>query len=191
MADESTERLLIESKFETLISKSKNYIETRDESELLSLKEDTENLKLKVSEALENIQNENDVKNYLISLKLMLSIIQKFTCSLQLMENMKSKKPLYEQLDTKQMLDILLPHIKCLVEYENWSTNLDTKKLEEDHSFIEALEDQHKRVLLSYLIQDWHNMDEVINLLKIGEIYKNIAEKLVSLSLLSNYWEKH
>jgi hypothetical protein len=34
-------------------------------------------------------------------------------------------------------------------------------------------------------------MDEVLNLLKIGEIYKNIAEKLVSLSLFSNYLEKH
>ena len=89
------------------------------------------------------------------------------------------------------MLDIILPHIKTLVEYENWSTNLDTKKLEEDYAFIENLEDQHKRVLLSYLVEDWHNMDEVLNLLKIGEIYKNIAEKLISLSLLSNYWEKH
>lgn len=191
MADETMERLLIESRFETLISKSKSYIKTRDKNELISLKEDTENLKLKVNEALENIPNGNDVKNYLISLKLMLSIIQKFTCSLQLMDNLKSKKPLCEEFDTKQMLDILLPHIRSLAEYENWSTNLDTKKLEEDCAFIEALEDQHKRVLLSYLIQDWHNMDEVINLLKIGEIYKNIAEKLVSLSLLSNYWEKH
>ena len=109
----------------------------------------------------------------------------------ELMDKMKSKKPLYEQIDTKQMLDILLPHIKVLVEYDNWSTNLDTQKLEKDCAFIEALEDQHKRVLLSYLVEDWHNMDEVLNLLKIGEIYKNIAEKLVSLSLLSNYWEEH
>jgi len=47
-----------------------------------------------------------------------------------------------------------------------------------DNTYIESLEDQHKRVLLSYLIQDYHNMDEVLNLLKIGEIYKNIAEKI-------------
>jgi len=33
-------------------------------------------------------------------------------------------------------------------------------------------------------------MDEVLNLLKIGEIYKNIAEKLVSLSLITNYIQK-
>lgn len=191
MANDAAEKLIIESQFENVISKSKSYIKTRNENELASLKEDTENLKLKVNEAIENIENGEESKNYLISLKLMLSIIQKFTCSLQLMENMKSKKPLCEQIDTKQMLDIILPHIKTLVEYENWSTNLDTKKLEEDYAFIENLEDQHKRVLLSYLVEDWHNMDEVLNLLKIGEIYKNIAEKLISLSLLSNYWEKH
>jgi len=190
MKTETSDRLLIESKFETLISKSKSYIKTRNESELISLRDDTANLKLKVIAALDNIQNGHDA-NYLISLKLMLSIIHKFTCSIELMENMKSKKPLCEELDTKQMLDILLPHIKCLVEYENWSENLDTKKLEEDYAFIESLEDQHKRVLMTYLIQDWHNMDEVLNLLKIGEIYKNIAEKLVSLSLLSNYIGKH
>ncbi|TFG77656.1 MAG: hypothetical protein E4H21_02665 [Thermodesulfobacteriales bacterium] len=103
---------------------------------------------------------------------------------------MKSKKPLCEQFDTKQMLDILLLNIKCLIECENWSENLDTEKLEKDYAFIESLEDQNKRVLLSYLIQDWHNMDEVLNLLKIGEIYKNIAEKLVSLSLITNYIQK-
>jgi hypothetical protein len=190
MKTETSDRLLIESKFETLISKSQTYITTRNESELVSLRDDIEHLKDRVNAALDNIKNSHDV-NYLTSLKLMLSIIDKFTCSVELMENMKSKKPLCEELDTKQMLDILLPHIKCLVEYENWSENLHTKKLEEDYAFIESLEDQHKRVLLTYLIQDWHNMDEVLNLLKIGEIYKNIAEKLVSLSLLSNYIGKH
>ena len=44
-------------------------------------------------------------------------------------------------------------------------------------------------MLLTYLVQDWHNMDEVINLLKIGEIYKNIAEKLVNLSLINRFSE--
>lgn len=191
MANAAEEKLLIESKFEDLISKSKSYIKNRDEAELAQMLEDAENLRLRVNTELEDVKKDHDSKNYLISLKLMLSIIQKFTCSLQLMDNMKSKEPLCEEFDTKQMLDILLPHIKVLIEYDNWSTNLDTKKLEKDYAFIEALEEQHKRVLLSYLVEDWHNMDEVINLLKIGEIYKNIAEKLVSLSLLSNCWEEH
>jgi hypothetical protein len=102
------------------------------------------------------------------------------------MENLKSKKPMCIDFDTKQMLDVLLPHIRILVENENWREKLDTKKLEDDYAYIESLEDQHKRVMLTYLIQDWHNIDEVINLLKIGELYKNIAEKLVSLSIVSN-----
>lgn len=189
MSVETTEKLLIQSKFETLISKSQTYIETRNENELLSLREDIEQLKEKINTSLENNENGHNI-NYLTSLKLMLSIIHKFTCSVELMENMKSKKPLCEQFDTKQMLDILLPNIKCLIEYDNWSQNLSTQKLERDYEFIESLEEQNKRVLLTYLMQDWHNLDEVMNLLKIGEIYKNIAEKLVSLSLISNYLQK-
>lgn len=189
MVTESTEKLLIESKFETVISKSKDYIETRNEKELISLRNDIEHLKEQVKERLNENANGHNI-NYLTSLKLMLSILHKFTSSIELMDKMKSKKPLCEQFDTNQMLDILLPNIKYLLEYENWPQNLNTKKLEQDYEFIESIEEQHKRVLLSYLIQDWHNLDEVINLLKIGEIYKNIAEKLVSLSLLTGYLEK-
>ena len=175
METEASERLLIESKFETLISKSKSYIKTRDESELVSLRNDASHLELQVNTALDNIKDGHDA-NYLTSLKLMLSIIHKFTYSVQLMGNLKSKKPLCEEFDTKQMLDILLPNIKCLVEYDNWSKNLDTKKLEEDYAFIESLEDQHKRVRLTYLIQDWHNMDEVLNLLKSAKYIKTLPK---------------
>jgi len=190
MSKDTSDKLLIETKFETLISKSKDYIKTRNENELVSLRNDIKNLKARVNVALESYGNSNDV-NYLTSLKLMLAIIQKFTCSVELMENLKSKKPLCVEFDTKQMLDILLPNIKTVIECDNWSKGLDTAKLERDYAFIESLEDQHKRVLLSHLIEDWHNMDEVLTLLKIGETYKNIAEKLVSLSLLSGYIEKH
>ena len=180
---------LIESKLEALISKSKNYINTRNERELTSLRNELIHLKLKLETAMEKNKNRRNA-NYSTAIKLMLSIIHKFTCSVQLLENLKSKKPICPELDTQQMLDILLPHIKTLTEYDSWGTNLETKKLEEDYAFIESLEDQHKRVLLTYLIQDWHNIDEVINLLKIGELYKNIAEKLVCLSLVSSYLVK-
>lgn len=186
METENFDRSLIESKFEILISKSKNYINTRSEGELISLRNDLIHLKLKLETAIEQSKKEHDVY-YITALKLILSIIHKFTYSVQLMENLKSRKPVCPEFDTKQMLDILLPHIITLVECRSWYEKLDTKRLEEDYEFIESLEDQHKRVLLTYLIQDWHNMDEVINLLKIGELYKNIAEKLVSLSLVSNY----
>lgn len=176
----------IGNEFESFVSKSKSYIDSRNRLELASIKDEIETLSLKLEEALEHSQEGGDV-NYLASVKLMSSIIQKFNDSVKLMENLKSEKPLLIEFDTKQMLDVLLPNIKCLVEYENWCDNLDPEKLENDRHYIELLEDQHKRILLTYLMQDWKNMDEVLNLLKIGELYKNIAEKLVSLSLLSLY----
>ena len=185
METDNIDRSLLESRFERLISKSKNYINTRNEGELESLRNDLIHLKLKVETALE-MSGRKRSPNNIIALKLMLSIIQKFMCSVNLMEKLKSKKPMCIDFDTKQMLDILLPHIRVLIENENWREVLDAKKLEEDYAFIESLEDQHKRVLLTYLIQDWHNIDEVINLLKIGELYKNIAEKLVNLSIVSS-----
>lgn len=189
METDNLDRSMIESRIERLISKSKNYINSRSEGELESLRNDLIHLKLKLETAIEKSREKQSANN-ITALRLMLSIIQKFTYSVHLMENLKSKKPMCTDFDTKQMLDILLPHIKILVENENWRELLDTKKIEEDYVFIESLEDQHKRVMLTYLIQDWHNMDEVINLLKIGELYKNIAEKLVNLSFVSHIGDK-
>lgn len=180
----------IENEFESFVSKSKSYIDSRDREQLGSIKDEIETLSRKLDEALEQSKEGGDV-NYIASVKLMTSIISKFNDSVKLMENLKSEKPLLLEFDTKQMLDVLLPNIKCLVEYESWCDNLDAEKLERDHQYIELLEDQHKRILLTYLMQDWKNMDEVLNLIKIGELYKNIAEKLVSLSLLNLYIEKN
>lgn len=182
------DRELIESKIETLVSKSKDYIDTRNEGELTSLRNDLIHLKLRLETAIES--NGQNVSN-LIALKLMLSIIHKFTNSVKLMENLKSKSPLCKEFDTTKMLDILLPHLKALAECDNSFDKLDTEGLEADYEFIESLEDQHKRVLLTYIIQDWHNIDEVYNLLRIGEIYKNIAEKLVNLSLIASYSDRN
>ena len=184
MESDNLDRNLLESRFERLISKSKNYINTRNEGELESLRNDLIHLKLRIETEIEKSRKKHNSKDVTV-LRLMLSIIQKFMCSVHLMENLKSKKPICTDFDTKQMLDTLLPHIRILVENEKWQEKLDTKKLEQDYEFIESLEDQHKRVMLTYLIQDWHNIDEVLNLLKIGELYKNIAEKLVSLSIIS------
>lgn len=189
METDNLDRSLLESRFERLISKSKNYINSRNEGELESLRNDLIHLKLKIETEIEKSRKKHNPNNVTV-LRLMLSIIQKFMCAVHLMENLKSKKPMCTDFDTKQMLDTLLPHIRILVENENWREKLDTKKLEEDYSFIESVEDQHKRVMLTYLIQDWHNIDEVLNLLKIGELYKNIAEKLVNLSFITNNGDK-
>jgi len=189
METDNLDRNSLENRFERLISKSKNYINSRNEGELESLRNDLIHLKLKIETVMEKSGKKNNSNN-ITALRLMLAIIQKFMCSVHLMENLKSKKPMCIDFDTKQMLDTLLPHIRVLVENENWREKLDTKKLEDDYAFIESLEDQHKRVMLTYLIQDWHNIDEVINLLKIGELYKNIAEKLVNLSFVSYNGDK-
>jgi len=189
METDNLDRSLLESRFERLISKSKNYINTRNEVELESLRNDLIHLKLKIETELEKSGKKHNPNNVTV-LRLMLSIIQKFTYAVHLMENLKSKKPICIDFDTKQMLDTLLPHIRTFIENENWREKLNTKKLEEDYEFIESIEDQHKRVMLTYLIQDWHNIDEVLNLLKIGELYKNIAEKLVNLSFISSNGDK-
>ncbi len=183
METDDIEKLLIESKFERLVSKSKNYINSRSESDLIALRNDLIHLKQKLESKLEKNKKHKNQDNIAV-FSLMLSIIRKFDYSVQLMENMKSKKPVCREFDMKQMLDILLPHLISLVEHGKKDLP-DAGKLEEDYALIESIEDQHKRVLLTYLVQDWHNMDEVLNLLKIGDIYKNIAEKLLNLSLLT------
>lgn len=189
MESGTIDRPEIENEFESFVSKSKSYIDSRDREQLGSIKDEIDELSRKLSAAFENSRENGDV-NYVAALKLMTSIISKFNDSVKLMENLKTEKPLLKEFDTIRMLDVILPNIKCLVEYDNWCDNLDPEKLERDCTYIEHLEDQHKRVLLTYLMQDWKNMDEVLNLLKIGELYKNIAEKLVSLSLLSLYIDK-
>ncbi len=188
METDNLDRSVIESNFEKLISKSKNYINSRSEGELQSLRNDLIHLKLRIETAIEQSRRKEETSN-LTALLIILSVIQKFTYSVRLMDKLKAKKPLCTDFDTKQMLDILLPHIKILVENKNWREVLDSKKIEDDYAFIESLEDQHKRVMLTYLVQDWHNLDQVINLLKIGELYKNIAEKLVNLSIVLNIGE--
>ena len=180
----------IENEFESFVSKSKSYIDTRDREELDSLKTEIDELSRKLSAAFEDSRQSGDV-NYVAALKLMSAIINKFNDSVDLMENLQTGKPLLQEFDTRRMLDVILPNIKCLVEYDNWRDSLDPEKLEKDCMYVELLEDQHKRILLTYLMQDWKNMEEVLNLIKIGELYKNIAEKLVSLSLLSLYIEKN
>lgn len=90
METDNLDRSLLESRFELLISKSKNYINTRNEGELESLRNDLIHLKLKVETALE-VSGKKHSSNNIIALRLMLSIIQKFMCSVHLMENLKSK----------------------------------------------------------------------------------------------------
>jgi hypothetical protein len=115
-------------------------------------------------------------------------IVRKFNLTIHLLESIKSEKPLYQQIDVRTMLDMLLDNIKTLIYYSEQPINID--KLESDLQAIECLEEQHKRVLMTYLMQDWKNLKEVLTLIKLGEIYKSIAEKLVDVPLLINSAEK-
>lgn len=190
MKSEQQSLISIGNKFDNLVSRSKSYINTRDEADLVALRNNLLDIKLNLDTALQK-NKDADHLNYLTALKLVLSIIQKFTRSVELMEKMNKKKPLCRSYDTQEMLDIILPNIKLLVEDENWTSALDPKRIEKEYAVIESLEDQYKRVLLTYLMQDWKNIDEVLNLLNIAELYKNIAERFVNLSMMTSYLERH
>ena len=115
----SSNKTAIGSEFESFVSKSKSYIDSRNREELGSLRDEIDDLGRRLNEALERSREGEDV-NFMAAVKLMASIIRKFNDSVTLMENLKSEKPLLQEFDTKQMLDVLLPNIRCLVEYENW-----------------------------------------------------------------------
>ena len=57
METDDIEKLLIESKFERLVSKSKNYINSRSESDLIALRNDLIHLKLKLESKVEKTKS--------------------------------------------------------------------------------------------------------------------------------------
>ena len=181
MKEVSIDMALIEKEFENLILTSKLYINNREKEELSILKNNIDVLKLKMDEVLSRSEEKLN-PNTLMALNKLNKIISKFQTTIQLLGNIKSEKPLYEQLDVRSMLDMILENIKSLIDSNGHSINID--KLEADLQTIESLEEQNKRILITYLMQDWKNLKEVLNLIKIGETYKDIAEKLVDISMI-------
>ncbi len=90
----------------------------------------------------------------------------------------------FDELDTLTELDILLSHLKKIVNKSPKKINV--KKLEADIEKIEKIEDQKVRVLMTYLMDDWKNLEYVLSLMKLGETYKDIADDLLSISLFKN-----
>ncbi|MGH7802466.1 MAG: hypothetical protein ACREOW_17895 [Thermodesulfobacteriota bacterium] len=169
---------LIEKEFENLILTSKLFVNNRREEELTILKNNVEILNKKfdtITIDLKNAESQN-----LLFLDVLKKVISKLQATIQLLEQVKSNKPLYRQMDVSMMVDILLGKIKSLINYivDKEPLNIDT--LSSDLQFMECLEDQHKRVLMTYLMQDWENLKEVMVLMKIGEIYKTISSELVN-----------
>ncbi len=190
MKDVSRDMALIEKEFENLILTSKLYINSREKEELSVLKNNIDVLQIEMDKIMGQAEGKID-PNILMALNRLNKVISKFQTVVQLLENIKSEKPLYQQLDVRRMLDMLLENIKSLI-YSTYSNvqpiNID--KLEADLQTIESLEEQNKRILITYLMQDWKNLKEVLTLIKIGEAYKDIAEKLVDVSILINASEK-
>jgi phosphate starvation-inducible membrane PsiE len=86
------------------------------------------------------------------------------------------------------MVDILLSDLRSLIYYDDKFASLE--KLESDLKTIDSLQEQHRRVLITFLMQSWVNLKEVLILMKIGEIYKNIAEELVDIFLFMELLEE-
>jgi hypothetical protein len=173
----------LEKEFENLIFTSKLYIDNREVEELKILKHNIEILKSEV-EKIHSHPTKKIELNELLIIKILTRAINKFQETTHLLEKIKRGKPLYEEIDTRRMLDILLESIKCLLNYNYQIDTLNKEKLKSDLRLIECLEDQHKRVLMTFLMQDWHNLNEVLTLMKVCEIYKNIAEDLIDIFLL-------
>jgi len=81
---------------------------------------------------------------------------------------------------------MILNNVHFDMDGDEFRLEFDTKKLKMDLELVESIEDQHKRILLTYLMQDWKNIDEVLAMMKIGEIYKNILDHFIEISLLLN-----
>lgn len=182
MKEVSIDMALIEKEFENFILTSKLYINSREKEELSILKNNTDVLKLEIDKILRQSEEKLD-SNTLMALNKLNKIISKFQTTVQLLGAIKSEKPLYEQLDVRRILDMLMENIRSLI-YSDQPINVDG--LEADLQTIESLEEQNKRILITYLMQDWKNLKEVLTLIKIGETYKDIAEKLVDISILMN-----
>jgi uncharacterized protein Yka (UPF0111/DUF47 family) len=84
------------------------------------------------------------------------------------------------------MVDTIIGGIRSLIYFISDKEPINVDKLVSDLQTIEALEDQNKRILMTYLMQDWDNLNEVLVLMKIGEIYKTISGELVNTFLLMN-----
>ena len=187
MEDLSLDISSIERDMESLILASKSYVNKRAEEEILYMRSNIYSLNQKLDKAIQRSKESGDSRNLAV-LKSLKKITAKLQATVQLLEEIKSHRPCYRELDIPSMVDILLDNIKSLIYYDEKSISMD--RLESDLRTIELLEEQHKRVLLTFLMQDWDNLKEVLSLMKVGEIYKNIAEELFHVFLLIDTLEE-
>ncbi len=165
---------------ENLINSSKNYINKKIDPNLeLTLDKMIKKVELALAESKENMGFES-----FVHLMLLKKVLNKFHKANDLLQKLRSNNIYFEEIDTISELDILLNNLKSILNTK--AESIDTDKLEKDIETIEDLEDQKKRILMTYLMSDWKNMESVLDLMKLGETYRDIADELLNISMLKN-----
>lgn len=187
MEDVGSDMSLVERGFENLILSSKLYVSRRAEEEIFIMRDNINTLNQKLDMVISRSTDEGDSKK-LVVLRVLKKITYKLQTTVHLLEQIKNYKPFYREIDIPKMADILLYNIRSLIYYDDKSTSFD--KLESDLKTIDSFEEQHRRVLITFLMQSWVNLNEVLILMRIGEIYRSIAEELVDIFLLMELLEE-
>jgi hypothetical protein len=151
------------------------------------MKTNIRDLDQRLDAAISRSKKEGDPKR-LVVFSLLKKISLKLQTTIHLLEQIKNYRPFYRELDIPRIVDILLNDLRSLINYDDKSASLE--KLESDLKTIDSLQEQHRRVLITFLLQSWVNLKEVLILMKIGEIYKNIAEELVDIFLFMELLEE-
>ncbi|MEM4658294.1 MAG: hypothetical protein QXX77_07740 [Candidatus Methanosuratincola sp.] len=172
----------IAEEIENITTTSKLFINGRDKLSLSTIKNTLDALERKV-EAAESLEETLTPQQRLL-IGAISGVVARLKNTLLTMEAIKDNDPLYTDLDIPFMVDILLRNIKSLILHINEGAPLDCNRIKEDLKLIEGLEDQHKRILITYLAQNWRNLKEVIPLIKLGENYKLICSQLCEMQAL-------
>ena len=163
-----------------LIEHSKDSITNRIDP---NLKETLDKMDKEVKKSIELKKKSNDQIS-LMYLKLIKKVINMFYTANDLLKKLSSRDTNFEEIDTTTELDILLSNLTEIITAEPRELNLEN--LQADIKRIEDLEDQKKRILMTYLMSDWKNLESVLLLMKLGETYKDIADELYNISILVN-----
>ncbi len=166
--------------FQHLIASCKKSINKKVDP---NLEKTLKKLNKQIQSEVKNSKEKKD-RDTLIYLKFLAKVTKKFKKANNILKLLKKTDSNFDELDTLTELDILLSHLKKIVNKSPKKINV--KKLEADIEKIEKIEDQKVRVLMTYLMDDWKNLEYVLSLMKLGETYKDIADDLLSISLFKN-----
>ncbi len=170
----------IETDLEEIAATTALFLNERDDARLDQLREWLDRLETDVSDLLSSCSPTLSEKHRLL-LPLVAKIILKLKDTLVLMESIKDEKPVCVDLDLPLMTEILIRNLKRLLELMVEGKAVDKEQVNADLQQIECLQDQHTRVLITYLMQNWRGIKEVMQLMKIAEQYKTACQELADL----------